>query len=81
MVENNRLIPNHKFGFRQRHSTIEQRHQFVQRINEALENKQYCPAAFLDMSQAFDKVWNPGLLYKLSRSFTMNYFLVLPSKC
>jgi hypothetical protein len=26
MVENNRLIPNHQFGFRQRHSTIEQKH-------------------------------------------------------
>jgi hypothetical protein len=24
MVENNRLIPNHQFGFRQRHSTIEE---------------------------------------------------------
>jgi hypothetical protein len=23
MVENNRLIPNHQFGFRQRHSTLE----------------------------------------------------------
>jgi hypothetical protein len=23
MVENNELIPNHQFGFRQRHSTIE----------------------------------------------------------
>jgi hypothetical protein len=77
MVENNRLIPNHQFGFRQRHSTIEQTHQIVQRINEALENKQYCSAAFLDISQAFDKVWHTGLLYKLRRSLPLNYFLIL----
>jgi hypothetical protein len=56
VVENNRLILNHQFGFRQKHSTIEQTHRIVQRINEALENKQYCSAAFLDISQAFDKV-------------------------
>jgi hypothetical protein len=55
MVENNRLIPNHQFGFRQRHSTIEQTHLIVRRINEALENKQYCSAEFLKISQAFDK--------------------------
>jgi hypothetical protein len=61
VVENNRLIPNHQFGFRQRHSTIEQTHRIVQRIKEALENKQYCSAAFLYISQAFDKVWHTGL--------------------
>jgi hypothetical protein len=38
VVENNRLMPNNQFGFRQRHSTIEQTHRIVQRINEALEN-------------------------------------------
>jgi hypothetical protein len=63
MVENNRLIPYHQFVFRQRHSTIEQTHRIVQRINEALENKQYRSAAFLDLSQAFNKVWHTGLLY------------------
>jgi hypothetical protein len=46
IVEINRLIPNHQFGFRHRHSTIEQTHRMVQRINEALEHKQYCSAAF-----------------------------------
>jgi hypothetical protein len=65
MVENNRLIPNRQFDFRQRYSKIEQTHRIVQRINEALENKQYCSAAFLDISQAFDKVWHTGLLYEL----------------
>jgi hypothetical protein len=41
MVENNRLISNHQFGFRQGHSTTEQTHRIVQRINEALENMQH----------------------------------------
>jgi hypothetical protein len=35
MLENNGLILNHQFGFRQRHSTIEQIHRMVRRINEA----------------------------------------------
>jgi hypothetical protein len=63
MVGNNRLIPNHQFGFRQRHSTMEQTQQIVKTINEVLENKQYCSAAFLHISQAFNKVWHTGLLY------------------
>jgi len=32
-------------------------------INKAMENQQYFTAAFLDVGQAFDKVWHPGLLY------------------
>jgi hypothetical protein len=49
----------------------------VQSINKALENKQYCSAAFLDISQAFDKVWHTGLLYKLRQSLPPNFFLIL----
>jgi hypothetical protein len=56
VVENNRLIPNHQFGFTQRHYTIEQTHRTIQRINEDLENKQYSSAAILDIPQAFGKV-------------------------
>jgi hypothetical protein len=29
----------------------------VQRINDALERKQHCSAAFLDITQAFNKVY------------------------
>jgi hypothetical protein len=68
-----------KFGFRQRHSTIEHTHRIVQRINEALERKQYCSAAFSDITQAFDKEWHTGLLYKLKLSLPLNYFLILKS--
>jgi hypothetical protein len=34
-----------------------------------LESKRYCSAAFIDISQVFDKVWHAGLLYKLKHAF------------
>jgi hypothetical protein len=79
IVEINRLIPNHQFGFRQRDPTIEEVHRVIRKTNEALENKQYCSAAFLDISQAFDKVWHTGLCYKLRWSLLLNYYLILKS--
>jgi hypothetical protein len=79
VVEINRLIINPQFDLRQSHSIIERMHRIVQRINEALENKQYCSAAFSDISQAFDKVWHTGLQYKLRRSLPLNYFLIIKS--
>jgi hypothetical protein len=48
-------------------------------MNKALESKQYCSAAFLDISQAFDKVWHTGPLYKLRRYLPLHYFLILKS--
>jgi hypothetical protein len=76
IIENNNLIPNHQFDFRQRHSTIEQTHRIVYLINKALENKQYF---FLDITQAFDKVFHTGLLYKLILPLALNYFLIVKS--
>jgi hypothetical protein len=54
-------------------------HGIVPRINEALENKQYSTAVFSDISQAFDKLWHTGILYKLSWSHPLNYFFILKS--
>jgi hypothetical protein len=56
---------------------MEQMHRNMQKINEALENKKNCTAAFLDISQAFDKAWHTGLLCKLRRPLSLNYFLIL----
>jgi hypothetical protein len=55
-------IPEHQFGFRQKHSTIQQCQRLSDNINRALEEREYCSAVFLDIRQAFDKVWHPGLL-------------------
>jgi len=46
---------------------------------QALENCQFCIAAFRDVSQAFDKVWHPGLLYKIKKILPTRYFNLLKS--
>jgi hypothetical protein len=79
LVEHANLIPNHQIGFRPRHSTIEQTHRFIHVLNDTLDNSQYCSATFLAISQAFDKVWHKGLLYKLRRSLPLNYYHILNS--
>ena len=73
------LLPSHQFGFRERHSTIHQVHRIVNEIVTSLEEKKYCNTVFLDISQAFDLIWHPGLLYKLKHKLTSNYYLLLKS--
>lgn len=79
VVESNQLLPNHQFGFRSHHSTTQQGLRVVNHINLAFERKQYCAGAFLDVAQAFDRVWQPGLLYKLKRFLPQTLYLVLRS--
>jgi len=62
-------IPNHPFGFRLRHVTTGQIHRIVKKINTDMDAGRYCTAAFLDVSQAFDKVWHVGLLHKIKSCF------------
>jgi len=56
IVDERELIPSHQFGFRKEHRTIEQAHRLDYKTNDDLEGKRYCSAAFIDISQAFDKV-------------------------
>jgi len=72
-------IQNHQFGFRHAHSTVQQCHRIRDIINKAMENQQYCAAAFLDVSQAFDKLWHTGLLLKIKRILPSSYFNLLKS--
>jgi hypothetical protein len=79
IVGTHKNIPDHQFGFRKRHSTIKQTHRVVRKIHEAFETKQYCSAAFLDISQAFNKMWHTGLQYKIRQILPLNYFLLIKS--
>ena len=52
-------------SMRDHHSTIDQGYRIINVIESALEKRQVCSAVFLAISQAFDKVWHLGHLYKL----------------
>lgn len=73
------VIPDHQFGFRQNHGTPEQCHRVVKKIRECLENKLYCSSVFLDVKQAFDRVWHEGLLFKLKHLLPTPFYLLLKS--
>jgi hypothetical protein len=73
------LIPDHQFGFRPQHGTTEQAHRLVHKIHEDFNNKLFCTATFIDISQAFDKVWHPGLLYKLKQALPHPMYSILKS--
>ena len=58
----NDLVLNHQFGFR--------KHKKNNLIKRTFENKQF--AIFIDIPQAFDKVWHEGLLFKISQFLLTN---------
>lgn len=79
VLEELHIIPDHQFGLRQNHATIEQIDRLVDSINLAFQEKKYCSAAFLDVSQAFDRVWHKGFLFKLKLILPYLHYQILKS--
>ncbi|KAL4090786.1 hypothetical protein QTP88_025561 [Uroleucon formosanum] len=75
----NNIFPNTQFGFRNSHSTIHQLHRVVDVISTSLEKKLYCSCIFLDVAQAFDRVWHEGLQYKLKKCLPSPLYLLIKS--
>lgn len=73
------IIPDHQFGFRPEHATTEQIHRVCRVIRNALETKQYCSSVFLDVQQAFDRVWHRGLLSKIKSHLPHSCYNILAS--
>jgi len=72
-------ISSHQFGFRKEHSTIHQCHRLTDTIIKEFEGRKYCSAVFLDISQAFDKLWHPDLLQKIQQTLPLRYFTLVRS--
>ena len=80
LIENNLLNPN-KSGFRPGDSAINQLLSITQTIHSAFDcDHLEVRSVFLDISKAFDRVWNKGFLYKLRRcGISGNLFNLLHS--
>jgi predicted GIY-YIG superfamily endonuclease len=79
VIDRKQLIPDHQFGFRNQHSTIDQVHRITSVIEKSLEEKKVCSTIFLDVAQAFDKVWHKGLMHKLKTMLPEQYSDLLSS--
>ena len=79
IIDERGLIPPHQFGFREKHSNIEPVHRITNIIENALESKKVCSTIFLDVAQAFDKVWHRGLQFKLNNYLPKQYYEILKS--
>jgi GTPase SAR1 family protein len=79
IMEEGDVIPTHQFGFRSKHSTIDQIHRITNVIEKSLEEKKVCSTVFLDVAQAFDKVWHGGLCHKLDAILPPEYSQLLKS--
>ncbi|MBF6628703.1 MAG: endonuclease/exonuclease/phosphatase family protein, partial [Proteiniphilum sp.] len=55
-------------GFRAQYSCSDLLYQLHAAVRHAFDGSRPLAACFLDMSKAFDRVWHPGLLFKLHRS-------------
>ncbi|KAL4125740.1 hypothetical protein QTP88_009980 [Uroleucon formosanum] len=79
IVQKENILPDIQFGFRSKHSTNHQLHRVTDFVSSALESKKYCAGVFLDVAKAFDTVWHHGLLFKLKKTFSAPYYLLLKS--
>lgn len=78
-ISSHDIIPAHQFGFREGHSTLQQVNRLTNEIRRTFENREYCCAIFLDVAQAFDKVWHEGLVYKIRKYLPANTHSLLES--
>lgn len=79
LIEQHNILPKSQFGFRPKHNTTHQIHRIVDQISTSFETKKFCPGVFLDISQAFDRVWRDRLLFKLKHFLPSPHYLIIKS--
>ena len=66
-LEANKILNTAQAGFRNGNRTEHQLFRLSQRIIDGFHNKKSTTAVFVDLQQAYDRVWRKGLLLKMQR--------------
>uniref|UniRef100_A0A2P2HZJ0 RNA-directed DNA polymerase from mobile element jockey-like n=1 Tax=Hirondellea gigas TaxID=1518452 RepID=A0A2P2HZJ0_9CRUS len=66
-LEKSRVFSSLQTGFRKGRGTMDALSVMRKTISQALDNKQFCLAVYLDLEGAFDSVWHGGIVYKLNK--------------
>lgn len=59
------ILPDSQYGFRQFRSTTQQLHRVTSFLRQNLSQKRTSGMILFDIEKAFDRIWHPGLIYKM----------------
>ena len=66
-LESSKIINTNQSGFRKNKQTIDQLIRLTQDIGDAYQEKKSVLATFIDLKQAYDRVWRTGLFFKIKK--------------
>ena len=64
-LEKNKILNNTQAGFRKNSRTEDQLFRFIQSTMDGFQQGKHTSAIFIDLQQAYDRVWRKGLLMKM----------------
>ena len=66
-LENSKILCHEQAGFRKGRRTEDQLFRLCQRIQDNFQQGNHTTAVFIDLQQAYDRVWRKGLLLKMQK--------------